>query len=73
MPIPDLQTAMLPLLKHLSDGKEHSNQDTLKTLADHFNLSDNELAQLLPSGYNRYLRIELPGQRAASKLLTPSS
>jgi len=50
VPIPDFQTAMLPLLKHLSDGKEHSNQETLKNLAEHFKLSDDELAQLLPSG-----------------------
>jgi len=41
---------MLPLLKHLSDGKEHSNQETLKNLAEHFKLSDDELTQLLPSG-----------------------
>ena len=50
MPIPDFQTLMLPLLVHLSDGKEHSNQETLKSLAEHFKLSDDELAQLLPSG-----------------------
>jgi restriction system protein len=41
---------MLPLLKHLSDGKEHSNQETLKSLAERFKLTDDELAQLLPSG-----------------------
>src|SRR5262249_34396049 len=41
---------MLPLLKHLSDGKEHSNQETVKSLAKHFKLSDDELAQLLTSG-----------------------
>jgi restriction system protein len=50
VPIPDFQTLMLPLLVHLSDGKEHSNQETLKSLAEHFKLNDNELAQLLPSG-----------------------
>jgi restriction endonuclease Mrr len=33
MSIPDFQTVMLPLLAHLSDGKEHSNQETLKSLA----------------------------------------
>lgn len=41
---------MLPLLVHLIDGKEHSNQETLKDLAEHFQLSDDELAQRLPSG-----------------------
>ena len=50
MAIPDFQTLMLPLLKHLSDGKEHPNQETLKSLAEHFRLSEEELAQLLPSG-----------------------
>jgi restriction system protein len=35
---------------HLSDGKEHSNQETLKSLAEHFQLTEEELAQLLPSG-----------------------
>jgi restriction system protein len=48
--IPDFQTLMLPLLVQLSDGKEHSNQETLKSLAEHFQLSDDELTQLLPSG-----------------------
>jgi restriction system protein len=41
---------MLPLLSHLSDGKEHSNQETVKNLAEYFRLKDEELAQLLPSG-----------------------
>jgi restriction system protein len=41
---------MRPLLAHLSDGSEHSNQETLKNLAEHFHLADQELAQLLPSG-----------------------
>jgi restriction system protein len=35
---------------HLSDGEEHCNQETLKSLAEHFKSSDEELAQLLPSG-----------------------
>lgn len=50
MPIPDFQTVMLPLLVHLTDGKEHSNPQTLKALAEHFQLSEDELAQRLPSG-----------------------
>lgn len=50
MPIPDFQTVMLPLLQHLSDGKEHSNQETLNALAEHFHLSEDELAERLPSG-----------------------
>ena len=50
MPIPDYQTIMLPLLKHLSDGQEHSNAETLDALADHFALSEDERKELLSSG-----------------------
>jgi restriction system protein len=50
MPIPDFQSVMLPLLQHFSDGKEHPNQETLNSLAEHFKLTDDDLAQLLPSG-----------------------
>ncbi len=49
---------MLPLLRSLSDGKEHSIQDLMNTLAREFSLSEDELNALLPSGkqtvfYNR--------------------
>ena len=50
MPIPDFQTIMLPLLQHLSDGREHPNQETIEALAKKFGLSNEELADLLPSG-----------------------
>lgn len=50
MPIPDFQTVMLPLLAHLRDGREHANADTLDALDRHFSLTEDERAQLLPSG-----------------------
>jgi restriction system protein len=50
MAIPDYQTCMLPFLRHLADGKEHSLRDTEEALAQHFSLSPNERAELLPSG-----------------------
>lgn len=58
MAIPDYQTIMLPLLKFLADEKEHHVQEVVKALADKFKLSDEERAELLPSGrtplfYNR--------------------
>jgi restriction endonuclease Mrr len=68
VPIPDFQTAMLPLLKHLSDGKEHSNQETLKSLAEHFKLSEDELAQLLPSGLQPILPTVLRGLKPTLRL-----
>lgn len=50
MPIPDFQTIMLPLLQHLSDGREHPNEETTEALATKFGLSKEELNELLPSG-----------------------
>ena len=50
MSIPDFQTIMLPLLQLMGDGKEHSIRELTHTLADHFQLSQEEQEQLLPSG-----------------------
>jgi len=50
MPIPDFQTLMLPLLRHLADGAERANQESIDALAQEYNLTDAERAQLLPSG-----------------------
>lgn len=48
--IPDFQTLMLPLLKELSDGKEHTLRDIINTLSDKYNLDKDERTVLLPSG-----------------------
>ncbi len=58
MTVPDFQTIMLPLLKVASDGQEHSGHEFLEQLAQHFQLTNEELNELLPSGkqtrfYNR--------------------
>ncbi len=50
MAIPDYQTIMLPLLKHLSDEQEKSTRETLESLADEFNLIEEEKNELLSSG-----------------------
>lgn len=50
MPIPDYQSLMLPLLKFVGDGQEHSLRQTIATLADEFNLTEEERSELLPSG-----------------------
>lgn len=50
MPIPNYQTCMLPLLRFLGDGQEHSLQESEEALAAHFSLSSQERAELLPSG-----------------------
>lgn len=50
MPIPDYQTIMLPLLKQLADKKTYVFKNVVESLAGYFNLSDEELNELLPSG-----------------------
>jgi restriction system protein len=50
MAIPDFQSIMLPLLQYAGDGKEHSLREAITSLADVFNLSDEEKKELLSSG-----------------------
>ena len=53
LPIPDYQSFFLSLLLLASDGKIHSMRDTIDTLSNQFNLSDEERKALLPSGTQR--------------------
>jgi restriction system protein len=49
MAIPDFQTIMLPLLKLTADQNEHQFRDIVETLAQEFELSQEERRVLLPS------------------------
>jgi restriction system protein len=40
MAIPDYQSLMLPLLRLLEDGQEHTAREAIDKLADQFNLTD---------------------------------
>lgn len=50
MAIPDYQSCMLPFLRYLSDGAEHTLREAEDSLAEHFKLTPAERAELLPSG-----------------------
>ena len=50
MVLPTYQDIMLPLLKIISDEKEHSNHEIHIKLIKYFKLSTSEQAELLPSG-----------------------
>lgn len=50
MAIPNYQLLMLPALELVSDEKEHSLKDTTDSLAQEFNLTEADLAEVLPSG-----------------------
>ena len=59
MPVPDFQTLMLPLLRMLGE-RQHSIKEFVTLIISEFGLSDEDSAELLPSGrqtklYNRII------------------
>lgn len=48
--IPDFQSIMLPFLNLISNGNEHSTNETNEQLAMFFHLTPEEVSQYLPSG-----------------------
>ncbi len=69
LPIPDFQSLMLPLLEHVADGAEFTIAGSRSTLADRFNMTEEELNQRLPSGaantfYNRLAWAKIYLERA---------
>ena len=50
MAIPNYQEIMLPLLQLAADGEVHRYREAKEILAGHFDLSDDERKELLPSG-----------------------
>lgn len=75
MTIPDYQTLMLPLLKLTKDQQEHSLKQATETLAKEFNLSEEELSEMLPSARKTrfYDRVGWAGtyMRKAGMLVSP--
>ncbi len=53
MPIPDYEKLMLPILQTLADKQEHTLGEVNETLAREFQLTQNEIEELLPSGRQR--------------------
>lgn len=51
MAIPDYQSLMLPLLNTIADGSDHVFREAVDRLADQFKLTEEERAELLPSGF----------------------
>jgi restriction system protein len=56
MAIPKYDEIMLPLLRVLSDGQEHSKAELVQRMADHFKLTPEERAQMLPSTQSTYIK-----------------
>ena len=50
MPVPDFQSFFLPLLEFAGDGAEHSLSKARDFLKHSFDMTDEDFAELLPSG-----------------------
>ena len=50
MPVPDYQSFMLPLLRYAEDGAIHTTSQAYKDLAKELSLTEEDKAELLPSG-----------------------
>ena len=68
MTIPDFQTIMLPLLRHIADGKEHSIKEITEAMADYFQLTEEERSQLLPSGKQKIFTNRVAWSKADLKM-----
>ena len=53
MPIPEFNEIKAPALQFFADGKQHKISEVFAVLADHFNLTEDERNELLPSGTQR--------------------
>jgi restriction system protein len=53
MPIPEFNEIKAPALQLFADGVPHKLSEVFERLADHFNLSEQERNELLPSGVQR--------------------
>ncbi len=53
MPIPEYQALNLPLLRLLADGEVHHVAELREHLAEQFNLTESERAEMQPSGGQR--------------------
>jgi restriction system protein len=53
--IPDYQGCMMPLLRAVANGEDHTLRDLVRRLADEFGLTDGERQESLPSGQQTVL------------------
>jgi restriction system protein len=63
MAVPDFQTIMLPLLQMFSDDRIHQIKDLVEPLADKFGLTQEQRAEMLPSGRQQTFRNRIAWSR----------
>lgn len=55
MAVPDFQSMFVPLLKVVSDGRNHTTKEIVEALVEHFQLSNEDREEMLPSRNQRRL------------------
>ena len=75
MAIPDRQDFMLPILKIVGDGNEHSNHEVYEILAQQFGLNETDRKERIPSDrdqtFDNRVRFALTDLRKALLLSSP--
>lgn len=67
MPIPDYQSLMLPLLRLIGDQEVHTLKGATENLGSEFGLTEDELAEMLPSGVQPVFRNRVGWAKAYMK------
>ena len=60
MAVPDFQSFMLPLLRFAADGREHNQKEAKDALSRHFNITESDRREMLPSGRQTRLKSGSP-------------
>ena len=55
MAVPDFQTIMLPFLRFTQNREECSTREVVSFLAEYYNLTEDEISEQIPSGYQTKL------------------
>ena len=51
MPVSDYESTMLPILLFLADGRVRKTNEIVSHVAKHFNLTAEDLRELIPKGH----------------------
>jgi restriction system protein len=62
MTVPDYQTLMRPLLSYAQDGGEKNIREEMKVITSQFNLTRQDLSELVPSGKDTLFANEFIGR-----------
>ncbi len=69
MPIPDFQSTMRPLLCAVDDGAEVPFQQAFEKVCDHFQLTEEQIQERLPSGTQTIIKNRVSWAKTYCRLI----